>query len=167
MIMCLITDEGFTMPNSAKALAKNLSKLTESEPKQISKTQLSEKSGIGRSSLDAYIKEQTIPQLDVLDRIANALGANPEDLIRDEDRPLVLAHTLKDCLETITKALNFSAGFEPNLPSSVDPITQEIESILATFDEVQRAGLLVYMRSIQRGAAAHAILREEQKKKTK
>lgn len=89
------------MSKAQSVLSSKLSKLIE---KGLTKSELSRTSRISRTAIDKYISMEVSPTLDALDKIADALGCDPSDLIKDDSKPLVIPHSLEDCLEAVTKA---------------------------------------------------------------
>lgn len=69
----------------------------------IKKIDLHRKTGLARNSIDGYL-ENAVPDLDALDKIADALGTPSWDLIKPEDQPLSIPHSLEDCFEAVGKA---------------------------------------------------------------
>lgn len=68
------------MANSREALAKFLAGVFEA--KTTSKSKLSDDTGIGRSQIDGYLKEENAASIDQLDRLAKELDKKPWELIR-------------------------------------------------------------------------------------
>lgn len=77
--------------SSAKLMAAKLNDLILS--KAISKAELCRSSEISRPQLDDYLAGKHVPRLDVLDRIARAVGFAPAELIHDPSIPWKTAST--------------------------------------------------------------------------
>jgi transcriptional regulator with XRE-family HTH domain len=78
----------------------------------VKKIDLHRRTGIGRPSIDGYIGG-AVPDLVALDKIADALNCDPRELIKPDNAPPILEHTLKDCMDAIATALATSVGFTP------------------------------------------------------
>lgn len=91
------------MDKSSKRFQVHLGTLINSG--KIKKIDLHRKSKIPRASIDGYLDRGSVPDLNALDKIAEALEIDPVELIKPIDKkPISLPHTLDDCLEVVAKA---------------------------------------------------------------
>lgn len=92
------------MGKSSELLRKALKAAVDS--KKITITELEKITKIPRPSFYGYLKG-AVPDLDSLDKIAEALGYQANQLITEDGHPPVKAHSVKDCYDSIGKALGF------------------------------------------------------------
>lgn len=68
------------MSKSPKTLAKKLAAFIDG--KEMSKMGLHKRTGLTRDSINDYLSETTVPRLDQVDRLAEAMGVEPWQLIQ-------------------------------------------------------------------------------------
>jgi transcriptional regulator with XRE-family HTH domain len=73
------------VPNPRELLAKALAAALDSG--RITKAELSRRSGVSRSMIDGYLKQEGSATLDSLAAIAEALGTTPAALLAEETTP--------------------------------------------------------------------------------
>lgn len=98
------------MGKSAERLKKRLQAAIDSG--EINKITLHRKTGIQRASIDGYLAG-AVPDLDVLDKISDALNCDPWESIKPEGEPVLRPHTLKDCLTAVAEVVNASIYAKP------------------------------------------------------
>lgn len=102
------------MSKSTKRFKKRLTELLDKG--FISKTELHHKTGLSRPTIDRYLAK-TSPDLETLDKIADALGYESAELIKSDREEISKPHTLNDCLDTIVKAIAEAKDYDPQIAS--------------------------------------------------
>lgn len=165
------------MSKSAVRFKEHVTKLIDSGI--ITKTDLHQKTGLSRPTIDRYLAN-TPPDLDSLDRIADALECEPSELIKPEGQPILVPHKLEDCILAIANALALGKQrltkkqlFPPtstenarhpeaqengdsddstieSIELRTDPIESKIVSLLRSLDDPQRQSILGQIQSLLR-----------------
>jgi transcriptional regulator with XRE-family HTH domain len=105
------------------------------------------KIGVSRTAVDKWLKNQSSPNIENLDAIADALNSKPWDLIKPESEPLQKPHSLQDCLTAVNNAaLGKSQSISPT--KEEDPVMQEILSLLASLNESKRMHAIKFLRGL-------------------
>jgi len=65
------------------------------------------KTGFSRTAVDNWMNNVAIPNLEHIDKIADALGYRPDQLISEGGHPIHKAHTMEDCYRTLGDAVRY------------------------------------------------------------
>jgi transcriptional regulator with XRE-family HTH domain len=153
------------MGKSSEAFKKNLQAILDS--RQIKKIELHRKTGLARNSIDGYLGN-AVPDLNAVDKIAEALDVSSLDLIKPEYELPNSTVPLEQHVQTI-EALNTTLqranalcqaqakelkelreGKAPSPSQDLKPLYQEFISLLSSLNEGQQQAFLIQLRGIVR-----------------
>jgi transcriptional regulator with XRE-family HTH domain len=116
------------VPKLRAVLAANLERLR--AERNLEKQDLARRAGMPASSLSRYLAKKQSATLDVIERLAEALGTTPSVLLDDGTQaPPVLAveHPLSECVARVSRAA-LGATEEPKMSAELEAILDTLEN---------------------------------------